>query len=62
MTKRRPDSTRLRRIPEAVEERHRLLVSLYQQGLTLQECADVVGLTSHTTAWWHISERCRCDV
>ena len=60
--KRRPGSKRTIRIPEAVEERHRLLVSLWKQGLTLQECADTVGLKSHQSAWYHVNEKCRCGL
>jgi len=60
--KRRPESTRLRRIPEDVRERHLLLVSLWHQGLTLQECADTVGLKNHQSAHYHICGKCRCDL
>lgn len=60
--KRRPESTRAIRIPTAVRERHRLIVSLWKQGLTLQECADIVGLRSHQTAWYHVNEKCRCGL
>ncbi len=60
--KRRPDSTRPIRIPEAVEERHRLLVSLYRQGLTMQQCADIVGLASHQSTYYHVNKKCRCGL
>ena len=59
--RRQPSSTRPIRIPEAVRERHRLLVSLWKQGLTLQQCADTVGLASHQTAHYHICGKCRCE-
>ena len=59
--RRRPDSMRPIRIPESVEARHRLIVSLWMQGLTLKECASVVGLVSHQSAHYHICGKCRCE-
>lgn len=60
--KRRPDSTRVLRDHETVLARHQLLVSLWRQGLSLRECADVAGVASHQTAHYHISGKCRCGL
>lgn len=59
---RRPDSTRPIRIPEVVRDRHQLIVSLWKQGLSLQECADVVGLASPQSAHYHVCGKCRCGL
>lgn len=49
------------RAPENVRARHQLIVSLYRQGLSLQECAEVAGLADHTSALHHVMGKCRCE-
>lgn len=50
------------RAPENVRARHLLIVSLYRQGLTLKECAEVAGLHDHSSAWFHVRGKCRCGL